>query len=333
MTSAVAEDHPDQVHAAKWRSTVGSTVVCMAVPEPPSHLSAEAREFLLNLPAPAPPLDLTDFEAVAQVRQAAHAMQLTRNSRLTGRWASRSETIAGVTVVRFASDERHFDREPVIVHLHGGAFVLGSPMASATLIVPLVQSTNLPVVSVDYRLAPEHRCPAGLDDIVSVCERLARSQPLAAIYGESAGAGLTVAAAVILRDTGAALPGRLGLLSPWVDLTCSGDSYRTLAHADPILGSLDPTAYAAAYAGPDVADLRASPLRADLAGLPPTLIQAGTREILLSDSCRLDAALRQAGVTTRLELGDGLWHGWQLQHHIPEALQALDRLAGFFSGA
>lgn len=265
------------------------------------------------------------------MRQAALSRWLHFNDTLPGLWVSRSETVAGVPAVRFAADEPAFDREPVIVHLHGGAFVLGAPMASAGLIVPVAQRTGLTVLSVDYRLAPEHPFPAAVDDAAAVCERLSESRRLAAVYGESAGACLALAAAVRLRDGGAALPRCLGLLSPWVDLTCSGDSYRTLAHADPVLGALDPHAFAAAYAAGRTSDPQASPLFADLTDLPPTMIQVGGREILLSDACRLHAAMRQAGADARLDVSDGMWHGWQLRHDMPEAVRALDELAEFIT--
>ena len=304
----------------------------MGLIEPASHLSAEAREFLANYRVVGSGLDLEDLEAVAAARRGSLAGWVAHNEGLEGPWISRSATLADVPVVSFATDERALRGDRVIVHLHGGAFVLGSPVASTALAVGVAQRTGLPVVSVDYRLAPEHRCPAGLEDIVSVCRDLAESRRVIAIFGESAGANLSLAAAIALRDNGAALPARLGLLSPWVDLACSGDTYRTLVPADPVLGPLDPPLFAAAYGGRDTAGPEASPLFANLAGLPPALIQVGSREILLSDSCRLEAALRGVGVAVELTVWDGLWHGWQLQYHVPEAGQALDHLAAFLMG-
>ena len=300
----------------------------MGLVEPASHLSAEAQRFLADFPA-LPPLNPSNLEAVETARRMSLAAWTAFNEGLEGSWISRPATVAGVPVVTFAVDEQALSAEQVIVHLHGGAFVLGSATASAALAAGVAQRTGLPVVSVDYRLAPEHRCPAGLEDIVNVCLAVARSRRLAAIYGESAGANLSLAVAVALRDRGAALPGSLGLLSPWVDLTCSGDTYRTLVSADPVLGTLDPPAFAAVYAGLDTASAEASPLFADLIGLPPSLIQVGSREILLSDSCLLEGALRRAGVDVVLNVWDGMWHGWQLRHHLPEASRALDDLAAF----
>ena len=304
----------------------------MGLIEPASHLSEEAQRFLADF-VPLPPLDPTDLDAVETARRMSLANWVSFNEGLEGPWISRTSAIAGVPVVTFAADEQALGAEKVMVHLHGGAFVLGSPTASAALAVGVAQRTGIPGVSVDYRLAPEHRCPAGLTDIVNVCLDLLASRRLAAIYGESAGANLSLAAAVSLRDRGAKLPNRLGLLSPWVDLTCSGDTYRTLSSTDPVLGTLDPPAFAAAYAGSDTASPEASPLFADLAGLPPALIQTGSRELLLSDSCRLEAVLRRAGVPVELSVWDGLWHGWQLRHHLAEAREALDELAVFLTGS
>ena len=284
----------------------------------------------MNYQAPPASLDLEDTEAVAAARRGSLAGWVENNEGLAGPWVSRPATVAGVPVVAFAVDEGALGTDRVLVHLHGGAFVLGSPTASAALAVGVTQRTGMPVVSVDYRLAPEYPFPAGLDDIVNVCRELAKSRSVAAIFGESAGANLSLAAAVALRDGGDALPARLGLLSPWVDLTCSGDTYASLASADPILGALDPLAFATAYAGASTADPRASPLFADLVNLPPSLIQTGSREILLSDSCRLEGALRRAGVDVVFTIWDGLWHGWQLRHQVPEARRALDELAAFF---
>lgn len=300
--------------------------------EPPSHLSEEAQQFLMNYRIVGADLDLGDTDAVAAARRGSLAGWVAHNEGLPGPWVSRPSEIAGVPVMSFAVDEHALSADQVIVHLHGGAFVLGSPTASAALAVGVAQRTGLPVVSVDYRLAPEHPCPAGLEDIVRVCRALSTERSVAAIFGESAGANLSLAAAAALRNSGDAMPGCLGLLSPWVDLTCSGDTYRSLAAADPVLGRLDPPAFAVAYAGADTADPKASPLFADLSGLPPALIQTGSREILLSDACRLEDALRRAGVDVVLNVVDGLWHGWQLQYRVPEAGQALDDLAAFMAG-
>ena len=276
-------------------------------------------------------LDLEDLEAVDAARRGSLAGWTAHNEGLPGPWISQSETVAGVPVVSFAVDKQTLAADQVIVHVHGGAFVLGSAVASAGFAVGVAQRTGLPVVSVDYRLAPEHPCPAAIGDVVSVCVGLTESRRVAAIFGESAGANLSLAAAVALRDRGAAVPSRLGLLSPWVDLTCSGDTYRTLAPSDSVLGPLDVPATAAAYAGADTASPEASPLFADLAGLPPALIQVGSREILLSDACRLESALRQADVVVELNVWDGLWHGWQRLYQIPESSHALDDLATFLT--
>ena len=303
----------------------------MGLVEPAPHLSAEAREFLRDYRVVGAGLDLADAEAVGAARRGSLAGWVAHNEGLPGPWISRASSVAGVPVVAFATDEHVLDADGVIVHLHGGAFVLGSPTASAALAVGVAQRTGLPVVSVDYRLAPEHPCPAATTDIVSVCRGLSESRSVAAIFGESAGANLSLAAAVALRDGGETLPVRLGLLSPWVDMTCSGDTYRSLVSADPVLGPLDPPAFAAAYTGADPSDPRASPLFADLTTLPPSLIQTGSREILLSDSCRLEGALRRAGVEVALHVWDGLWHGWQLQYRVPEACRALDDLAAFLA--
>ena len=304
----------------------------MSLVQPASHLSAEAREFLMGYRAAGAALDLEDPEAVAAARRGSLAGWVAHNEGLAGPWVSRPSTVAGVPVVSFGIDEPALSADRVIMHLHGGAFVLGSPTASAALAVGVAQRTGLPVVSVDYRLAPEHPCPAGLDDIVRVCLELSASRSVVAVFGESAGANLSLAAAVVLRDRGAPLPACLGLLSPWVDMTCSGDTYRSLAAADPVLGPLDPRPFAAAYAVTGTADPKASPLFADLADLPPSLIQTGSREVLLSDSCQLESALRRAGVDVALHVWDGLWHGWQLQYRVPEANQALDDLAAFLAG-
>ncbi|RZV46368.1 MAG: alpha/beta hydrolase [Acidimicrobiales bacterium] len=303
----------------------------MGLVAPATHLSAEAQDFLRNPQPPLPELDYSDIAAVEAFREELHPAWAAMNDDLSGSWVSRTETVAGVDVLRFAETEDQLDNDQIIVHLHGGSYIFGSPMTNASLIVPMAQRTGLPVISVDYRLAPEHKCPAATEDAVAVHAAIAESHEIVGLYGESAGGGLALATAVALRDAGHRLPNRLGLLSPWVDLTCSGDTYRTMLHVDPDFGNPnDPPAMAAAYADDGVDSPQASPLFADLSGLPPSLIQGGGREVLLSDSCRLDAALRAAGVSSTLDVWDGLWHVWQLFPTIPESGLAFDELSAFF---
>lgn len=301
--------------------------------EPPAHLSEAARAHLADPPESVAGMDATDTEVVEKLRAELHPIWAEGNQELPQPWHARDAEIAGVPVVWFAGSEADFDSRNIMIHLHGGAYHLGSPTTNAVIPVPIAQRTGLPVLSIDYRLAPEHRCPAAIDDVVAVLAALATERTFVAMFGESAGGGLAVAAAVALQDAGIQVPGRLGLLSPWVDLTCSGDTYQTLAHVDPDFPNVaDPPNWAAAYAGTDTANPQASPLFADLAGLPPTLIQVGGREILLSDSCRLHAAMTAVGVACTLDIWDGLWHVWQMYGHLPEAQQAFDELATFLTG-
>ena len=161
----------------------------MTVIEPPAHLSPQARQFLLAPEEPPPDLDVNDPELMAAVRELLEAQWAELEARMAGPWASRAETVAGVPVVRYGADQEALDARPVIVHLHGGAYIVGSPTASATMAVPVVRRTGLPVVSVDYRLAPEHPCPAAIKDAAAVCRALAAEGGVAAMYGESAGGG------------------------------------------------------------------------------------------------------------------------------------------------
>ena len=302
----------------------------MVVLETATHLSPEAQGYLRDPLPPIPPMNWLDPREVQELRDATIRETVAEVEAVPGDWVSRDEEWGGVPCVRFAETEARLDAPTVLVHLHGGCYLIGTARTNAAVAIPIAQRTGLPVVSVDYRLAPEHPFPAAVDDAVAAVTALSDAGEVQAIYGESAGGGLTVATALALRDRGGPLPPRLGVMSPWTDLTCSGDSYHTLAHADPTFDDPEiPPALAQAYAGDQLSDPLASPLFADHHGLPPTLIQVGGREILLSDSCRLDEAMRRAGVATTLEVFDGLWHVWQLDARLPETADALDRLATF----
>jgi monoterpene epsilon-lactone hydrolase len=203
-----------------------------------------------------------------------------------------------------------------IYYLHGGGYVIGNVNTHRVLAYDLSKASGARVLSMDYGLAPEHPFPAGLEDAVKGYQWLLASgvQPEhTVIAGDSAGGGLAVATLLALRDRGVALPAAAVCFSPWVDLLGEGASMTTRADADPMVQKDALLFYTDLYmAGGDPKDPLASPLYADLAGLPPTLIQVGDAETLLDDSTRLAAQMKAAGVEVELEVWDKMIHVWQL---------------------
>lgn len=199
-----------------------------------------------------------------------------------------------------------------ILYLHGGAYVVGSITTHRMLAADLAKYSNARVLLIDYRLAPEDPFPAGLEDAITAYQWLLESGTPAEeilIAGDSAGGGLALAALLKLRDEGLPLPAGGILLSPWTDLTMSGDSIKSKTQKDFILDADHLSRMAKLYAGE--ADLRhphISPLFADLRGLPPLLIQVGTDEILLDDSVRLAESAEKAGVDVQLEVYEEMFH-------------------------
>jgi monoterpene epsilon-lactone hydrolase len=207
------------------------------------------------------------------------------------------------------------DPERVIFYLHGGAYAIGTAASSVGLASNLARRARARLVSVDYRLAPEHPHPAAIDDAVAAYRGLLDSGVAAsaiAIAGESAGAGLAAATLVALKH--GALPQPIGavLMSPWVDLTLSGESISAKAAVDPALTPEGLRRRAVDYvaAGDRRAEL-VSPIFADLTELPPLLIQAGSHEILLDDATRLAARAAAADVAVTLEVTPGVPHVFQ----------------------
>ncbi|MEU4170005.1 alpha/beta hydrolase [Streptomyces sp. NPDC026665] len=223
-----------------------------------------------------------------------------------------------------------------LLYLHGGGYVVGSPDTHAGLVGELARRAGLRATSVDYRLAPEHLFPAALDDGLAAYRELLASgtDPRHLVMaGDSAGGGLSLATLLAAREAGLPLPAAVVFFSPWVDLTLAGDSIRSKEGADPIFTAADVRACADRYVGSgDRAHPLASPLFADLTGLPPLLVQVGANEVLLDDAVRLAGRAGAAGVEVTLEVGPGLPHVFQ--HHygrLDEADAALDRAARFLT--
>ena len=221
-----------------------------------------------------------------------------------------------------------------LLYLHGGGYVIGSPRSHRHLAAALGAAAQAPVLLPDYRLAPEHPFPAAVDDAVAAYRWLL-GRPIApariVIAGDSAGGGLTVATLLALRDAGVPLPAAGVCISPWVDLTGSGASYRTRAEADPIVKRASIDGMAAAYlAGKDATMPLASPLFADLRGLPPLLVHVGDDEVLLDDAAQLAERARKARVDATLEVWDKMIHVWHWFFPIlDEGQAAIDRIGAF----
>ena len=221
-----------------------------------------------------------------------------------------------------------------VLYFHGGGYVLGSLDTHAELMARIAASCRAPVLGVDYRLAPEAPFPAAVDDAVASYERLIEqgiSPDAIVVAGDSAGGGLAMALLLALKNAGKPLPAGAMLLSPWTDLTATGDSLKTRAELDPMISPdlLQPMADTYVADG-DAADPLASPLFGDLSGLPPLLIQVGDHEVLLDDSTRLAERARAANVDVSLDIVDGAFHVFQNQPDLPESVTALQAMGEFF---
>ena len=226
------------------------------------------------------------------------------------------------------------DAGRVLLFLHGGGFELGSLRSDGELAARLGRAAGMRVLLIEYRLAPEHPFPAAIDDVLAAWRWLRAEQDLdagsLAVAGDSAGGGLATALLVALRDAGEPLPAAAVLMSPTVDLTSSGASMTERVDQDPFSTPAMLRGFAADYlAGADPETPLASPLFASLAGLPPLLIQAGTADLLLSDSERLAAAASRAGVDVTLEIGEGLPHAYPIMLGTPEAAEATEQTGKF----
>ena len=224
----------------------------------------------------------------------------------------------------------------VVLYFHGGVYVLGDAFQAAGLAAQVGRRTGARVISVDYRLAPEHPYPAAVDDALAAYRALldAGIDPSdIALAGESAGGGLAVATLVNARDHGLPLPAAAFAMSPYADLTLAGTTMETKRAADPLLSRENLQARVGDYAaGHDPAAGLISPVFADLSGLPPLIIQAGTHEVLLDDAVRLARQAATADVAVTLDITPGVPHVFQAYYPIlDEAGAALDRAGQLLS--
>lgn len=229
---------------------------------------------------------------------------------------------------------RHASKDHVLLYLHGGAYVMGSPNTHRKLTARLSRVAHVSVLCIDYRLAPEHPCPAAIEDAVAAYRYLldlGHQPERISLGGDSAGGGLTAATLLKIRDDGLPRPGAAILLSPWTDLTRQGGSRFFNADHDPMLPAGAEIKPIEVYLdGFPVDHPYASPSLGDWTGLPPIMIQVGSTEILLDDATRLAAQARMADVPVHLEVWDRLPHVFQMGGRlVPESAEAIRRLGAF----
>ena len=224
-----------------------------------------------------------------------------------------------------------------LLYLHGGGYAIGSPVSHRHLVGALAAASRTRAFALDYRRAPENPFPAAVDDTLAGYRGLldAGTAPRSIVVGgDSAGGGLTVAALLAIRDAGLDLPAAGVLISPWTDLTNGSETYRTHAERDPLVFQEDIDRWRNAYlAGADPRTPLASPLHADLSGLPPLLIHVGSEEVLLDDSRKLAERCEAAGVEATLEVWPDMIHVWHwFGEYLDEAGAAVRRI-GEYVGA
>jgi epsilon-lactone hydrolase len=294
-----------------------------------STVSAEQRENLDTI------LRQSAFPAVSdlneqrrQLRELLSAQPLPADVTVT------AAALGGVPTAEITVDG--IEPRHIVLYFHGGVYVMGDAFLAADLASQVGRRTRAKVISVDYRLAPEHPYPAAVDDALAAYEALLHNGTAPsdiAFAGESAGGGLAIATLVNARDHGLPLPAAAFVMSPYADLTLAGATMETKREADPLLSAQALYARVTDYtSGQDAALGLISPIFAELSGLPPLIIQAGTHEVLLDDALRLARAAALADVEVTLDVTPGAPHVFQAYYPmLDEAAAALDRAGQFLS--
>lgn len=226
------------------------------------------------------------------------------------------------------------DVSQIGIWLHGGGYVFGSQRSHGSMVAEGARAAGCLILHPQYRRAPEHRYPAALEDAVAVYAAVlaeGRSPDEVVMIGDSAGGGLVLTTLLAARDRDLPMPRAVACISPWTDLACTGETFRTLADDDPMVSTSVTLAVAEAYLAGVAAQLPyVSPLYGDVHGFPAALIQVGERELLRSDAERLAAKLTAAGSPVTLEVWPGMVHVWHLHHtRLAKGRAALARLGTF----
>jgi len=284
--------------------------------EPPTTISAEARAALAES-ARMPPMSRPapgDLEGWRCAKEASEAFWEPLVAQMLAACRCRIETerISGVTTYRCTPTEANDSTQPLYLYFHGGGFVFGAGRFAKALGATAADGLRLTTLSVDYRTPPAHPFPAPLEDGFAVYQALlaGAGERRIVIGGSSAGGNLAAAVTLLIRDRGLPPPAAVVLLTPEVDLTEAGDTFRTNELLDVTLKTGLPECNALYAGGHALTDPYVSPLFADFRrGFPPALIQSGTRDLFLSNSVLMHRKLRRAGIEAELHVWEAMPHG------------------------
>lgn len=305
----------------------------------PTTISKEAQITLVNITTQMPefvtpgPNDLKDWEELN--KQISDMLIVQSQSLVDSFDANITSTKLGNVSVIDIKPKNWVDNGKVLVYVHGGGYTILGANSTLNNSVPISNTTGLRVISVDYSLAPSSKWNETTSEVVSVIKALKElgySLDNIAMYGDSAGGGLVASSVIKMRDEGVGIPAAVALWSPWTDISLAGDTYSTLKKADPFISEAMLKNMGRAYANiTDQKNQYVSPAYGNFnKGFPPTLIQVGTKEVLLSDSVRLYHALDQAGVPVKLDVYEGMPHVFQtLLYNTPESSLAISKTNEF----
>lgn len=270
---------------------------------------------------------LTDGRSVAEVRRAYDEMPPP----LPADVSAAERVVGGVGGLWFTPADAG---DGLILYFHGGGYFIGSPRSHGELTARIAKAAGAALFSAEYSLAPERVFPAALNDALAAYRGLLAagvSPRRLAVAGDSAGGALAIAMMVALRGAGDPLPACAVTMSAWADLSCSGHSYAANVELDPLVTPEMGRQNAATYLdGHHPTDPLASPVFADLTGLPPLLLQVGSDEMLLDDTLRLAENARTAGVPVTVNVAEGMMHVYQLLTWlVPEAQTGIDQVGAF----
>lgn len=227
----------------------------------------------------------------------------------------------------------NIETQGVLIYLHGGGYVSGSIKTHRALVGALSKQAKTKCLSVEYRLAPEHPFPAGLDDVIKIYHWVLKQgvpSNKVVIAGDSAGGGLTLATLLRLRDEQTPLPAAGIMLSPWLDTECNGEKQAELEKTDPMIPIAGLRAFGQHYAKGNLQNPYASPINADYKGLPNIYIQVSDNEVLTEDSLRFEKKAKQEGVNVEVEIWKNMVHVWQAYGPVlPEAVKAVRQLGNY----